>query len=249
MRGASRRDSTSIGSTGRRADVGRSLSAGRSSTASSTPNCDSSSASAARIRSAISPAAFSVNVISTMRSGDRSSSLEHQLQHLGDDGGGLAVPAPASMTRLRRRGLPDRAARRNRNVCCSVTLAPRPASSVRGSFELLHRVPLVEVVARPAGVVHRAVLARVELRVVVVRERGERAVEDGAREDAPASPAARRASRRSANANLAGFASPATIGLIVPLIVLRIGCRRTRRRPSHRARAAAARRDRSCRRD
>ena len=93
-----------------------------------TLSCASTSASAAWMRSAISPAAFSVNVISTMRSGERFSSASISFSTSPTIAVVLPVPAPASMTRLRRARRRRRAAAdieerllegHERSSCCS----------------------------------------------------------------------------------------------------------------------------------
>ena len=144
-------------------------------------NCDSTSASASWMRSAISPAAFSVNVIRTMRSGDSSSFDSSSSSTSATIAVVFPVPAPASMTTLRRAAEhPHPSARSGRSAASAMS---RGASKERAGLAAAEDEALRRVVARPAGVVHRTVLAGVVVVVPVIGERRKRAPQHGGDEE------------------------------------------------------------------
>src|SRR5579859_5746950 len=144
------------------------------------PSCRSISVSALCTRSAISPAAFSVNVTRTMRSGSRFSSVSSSRKTSATIAVVLPVPAPASMTRFRWRtadwtaegGCPPL---ENVNDCCWLLIIAqqRPRILVSG-YGIFFGV----VVLRAAGVIHGAVRARIEFGVLLVRKCREAAGEN-----------------------------------------------------------------------
>ena len=113
-------------SSGRTSNSGFSESGGQRTRSPS--NCSSTSVIALWMRSAISPAAFSVKVTRTMRSGASSSFPSSSFSTSATMAVVFPVPAPASITTFRRNGAADLAAVGKRNICCwGVVMAASPA--------------------------------------------------------------------------------------------------------------------------